>query len=179
MPPSVNKFAPQAIALIVALYWSWPALKTFVSPAGPPKVEAKGPAETQDFTAALLSPKFESISSRNPFLALGARPAAGGGSVKVGKKGSAGKTAGDIRESGLVLNATCIVGKQRMAIINGRVYKEKEAIQRSGDESASCVVIDIHPHKVLLSYQGETLQLGYLNAAVKTVAGSDVQKPPK
>ena len=85
----------------------------------------------------------------------------------------------DMRETGLVLNATCIVGQERMAIINGRVYKEKEAVERPGEEAGSCIVTEIFPHKVLLSYQGQTMQLGYVNATAKRPTNGDSGKPAK
>jgi hypothetical protein len=180
MPPSINKFAPQIIVLAIALYWSWPALKTFVpGPASSvPQVEAKKPGSSQDFARAALSPTFAPLASRNPFLASDTKLANAGGRFQRGGTGGTAKTAADIRDAGLVLSATCIAGGQRMAIINGKVYKEKEAIQRPGEEAGSCIVLDILPHKVLLSYQGETLQLSYVNGT-KRAAGGDPRKPAK
>jgi len=181
MPKSITKLAPQAIVLAVALYWSWPALKASVSQAA--TVAAKGApkksGEPQDFAVLTLSPRFLPPSSRNPFLPVYAKSAAVAKAVKPGQKKKTAETAADIHDSGLVLNATCIVGEQRMAIINGRVYKEKEAIERPNDAAGSCVLTDIFPHKVLLSCQGETLQLSYLNVAAKPAAGNDPRKPAK
>ncbi len=98
---------------------------------------------------------------------------------KAGKKRGSAVKAADIRNSSLVLNATCIMGRQRFAVINGKVYKEKEAIPQPGDESPTCVVTAILPHKVLLSCRGETVQLGYLNLANKPAAGNSPNKPPQ
>ena len=44
------------------------------------------------------------------------------------------QAAADAKDSGLVLNATCIMGQQRLALINGHVYKEKEVIQGQGED---------------------------------------------
>jgi len=180
MSTSITKFAPQAVVLAVALYWSWPALKTFVprTTVGAPTVEPKKSAGAE-FAGAVLSPTFVPPSSRNPFLSAALQSTAVAGSVKPGQRNGTAKTVVSIRDLGLVLSATCIVGQQRMAIINGRVYKEKEAIQQPGDETVSCIVTDILPHKVLLSCQGKTLQLSYLNAGVKPAAGDDPRKPAK
>ena len=71
------------------------------------------------------------------------------------------------------------MGKQRMAIINGHVYKEKEAIPQPGDETPSCFVTAILPHKVVLSCQGETVQLGYVNLATKPTAANSPEKSAK
>ena len=181
MSPSITKFAPQAIVLAVALYWSWPAVKASVSKVAMavPKVESKKSAGAQDFAGAVLSPTFLPPSNRNPFLPHVPKTTTAAGFVKTGKKNNTVKAAANLRDSGLVLSATCIIGQQRMAIINGRVYKEKEAIQRPGDETASCIVTDILPHKVLLSCQGQTLQLSYLNVGMKSGAGDVPPKPAK
>jgi hypothetical protein len=180
MSTLITRFAPQAIVLAVALYWSWPAVKASLpqTTLAVPKVEAKKSAGA-DFSVAVLSPAFLPPSNRNPFLAPVPKTTTVAGGAKTGKKSIAAKAAPNLRDSGLVLSATCIVGRQRMAIINGRVYKEKEAIQRPGDETASCIVTEILPHKVLLSCQGETLQLSYLNVGTKSGAGDDPRKPAK
>jgi hypothetical protein len=181
MSTSITKLAPQAIVLAVMLYWSWPVLKTFTpqAPTAAPKVDPKKPAAPQGFAGDVLSPRFLPPSKRNPFLPLYSKSTTLAGPAKRGQKNTIAKTAAEVRDSGLVLNATCIVGQQRMAIINGRVYKEKEAIERRGDEAGSCVVTDILPHKVLLSYQGQTLQLSYADAAAKPAAGNNPRKPTK
>jgi hypothetical protein len=172
---------PQAIVLAVALYWSWPALKTafFQTATAGPKVASKKSTEPQDFAVMSLTPRFLPPSNHNPFLPLYGKSATLAKSVKAGQRGKTAETAADIHDSGLVLNATCIVGEQRMAIINGRVYKEKETIERPGDGAASCVLTEIFPHKVLLSCQGETVQLSYLNVAAKPAAANDPRKPAK
>jgi hypothetical protein len=180
MQASITKYAPQAIVLVVALYWSWPALKAFTSKTttAAANTAAKKPAGVQEFAATTLSPTFVPRSGRNPFLSVRPQQTTAGAG-KPGQKGTAAKAGTDVRDHGLVLNATFVAGRQRMAIINGRVYKEKETIPRPGEETPSCVVTGIFPHKVLLSYQGETLQLSYLNPAAKPAAGDDPQKSVK
>ena len=176
------KFAPQAMVLAVALYWSWPALKAAFPQvaASTYQAEAKKPAGPQ-FASTALSPKFLPFPKRNPFLSLEqkAKKAGAASLAKSGKKRGGATNAAATRDSGLVLNATCIMGRQRMAIINGHVYKEKDVIPRPGDETPSCFVTAILPHKVLLSCQGEIVQLGYLNLSVaaKPAAANNPQKP--
>ena len=158
MEKLLARFAPQAMVLAVALYWSWPALKVALPhvAAGPSAAESKKPVG-KAFAAMVLSPKFLPFPKRNPFQLAGstAKNAKSGAIRKRGKKLDAAEKVAAIRDSGLVLNATCIMGKQRMAIINGQVYKEKDLIPRPGEETPSCFVTAILPHKVLLSYQGE------------------------
>lgn len=176
MPTSINRFIPLASVLAVALYWSWPALKD----ALPHTVDAAGKAgskrpDAQAFSAAVLIPQFLPFPQRNPFLPADykSKKATLARSGKPGTHGTkwdaAAKTAGAANSS-LVLNATCIMGKQRMAIINGRVYKEKEAILQPGDQTPSCIIAAILPHKVLLLSEGKTVQLGYVDGVAKHAA---------
>jgi hypothetical protein len=177
------KFGPQAMVLAVALYWSWPALETaFPQVANTAQhADVKKPM-AQDFAATVLSPKFLPFPKRNPFLSADYKPnkkAAMAQSRKPGAKRDGASTAADTRDVNLVLNATCIMGKQRMAIINGHVYKEKDVIPQPGDEAPSCFVTAILPHKVVLSCRGEIMQLGYVNLAAKPAPANSPLKPAK
>ena len=132
----------------------------------------------------MLSPKFRPLPKHNPFAPLD-REEKTGALARSGKPGKPGKgqhgttRAADVRDLGLVLNATCIIGRQRMAIINGHVYKEKDTIPQPGDETPTCFITAIFPHEVLLSCHGEAVQLGYLNIASKPANQKNPQKPPK
>jgi hypothetical protein len=176
------KFAPQAIVLAVALYWSWPALKAIFPQVAKlaDKAEVKNPAK-KDFAANVLSPKLFPFPTHNPFLLLDhtQKATALARSARSGKKQDGTAKAAAAHNIGLVLNATCIIGQQRMAIINGRVYKEKEVIPQPGDETPGCFVTAILPHEVLLSCRGEIMKLGYVNVAAKPAAENSPQKPAK
>jgi hypothetical protein len=182
MQKTLLKFAPQAMVLAVALYWSWPALKIAFPriAAGSSTAESKKPVG-KAFAAVVLSPKFLPFPKRVPFLSADYRPK----NAKLAKSGKGGKTldtaakVAAIRDSGLVLSGTCIMGDKRMAIINGQVYKEKDAIPQPGEETPSCFITNILPHRVLLSYQGEIVQLGYVNVAAKPAAAKNPEKPAK
>ncbi|MFZ1935956.1 MAG: hypothetical protein WCB27_10705 [Thermoguttaceae bacterium] len=176
------KFAPQAMVLAVALYWSWPALKTVFPQVAKlaSKEEAKKPVG-QQFAAKVLSPKFRPFPKHNPFVSLDSKQkaAALARSAKSGKKQDGTSKVAAAHDVGLVLNATCIMGQQRMAIINGHVYKEKEVIPQPGDETPGCFVTAILPHEVLLSCRGEIVKLGYVNVTAKPAAENCPQKPAK
>jgi hypothetical protein len=175
MPNSVKKLIPQVVVLAIALFWSWPSLKqAFFAGASSQSGEKKAAAVTSEFSAATLSPKFPPVPKRNPF-ELPSAPR----TVKKKTKNSAqdeAKALAEVKDSGLILNATCIMGQQRLAMINGQVYREKEAIEGKGLESSPWVVTSILPHKVLLSYQGVPVQLGYSNGLVKPGAASHAKK---
>jgi hypothetical protein len=164
MPVAITRLLPQVILLAVVGYWSWPSLQqAFSKPALPP-AESKKAAETTEFSAASLSPTFPPPPTRNLFGPPGAMVTGKGrkGGIPDAKE-LAEKVAADTKDAGLVLKATCIIGEQRLAFINGRVYKEKEVIQGQGEEPLNWIITDILPHKVLLSCQGMPLQLSYPN----------------
>jgi hypothetical protein len=171
MPTSITKYAPQVILLAVALYWSWPSLMQSMAKPAVAAAANKGAATTGEFSAAVLSPKFAPIPTRNPFEMAGTAHSAKG--KKRGAKAAAELAAAEAKDSGLVLNGTCIMGQQRLALINGHVYREKEVIPgKGGDDSVDWVVTDILPHKVMLLYQGTPLQLSYSNVT----SGRDAAK---
>jgi hypothetical protein len=164
MPTSITKLVPQAVVLAAAIYWSWPALTAFFSPSPLSATKAESTkAKSQEFTAAVLSPTFPPPSKRNPFESPGEKHLPKTKSRKGAATNTAHLAAAEVKDSGLLLNATCIMGEQRLALINGKVYKEKDEIQGPGASPASWVVIEILPHKVLLSCQGTPLQLSYTN----------------
>jgi hypothetical protein len=81
---------------------------------------------------------------------------------------TAGKPAAGAKDAspdlaGLVLNATCITREQRIAIINGRVYKQKDTIAAPNAADSRYVLVDILPHKVVLECRGKRLPLCYAN----------------
>jgi hypothetical protein len=170
MPTSITKFAPQAILLAVAVYWSWPSLSQSVSRPKPSAAKDDKALASLAFPAGVLSPTFPSAPKRDPFLPPGAKPSSKGKKGTPSAAEAATLVAAEAKDPGLVLNATCIVGQQRLAIINGRVYREKESIQTSGEATVPWVVTAIYPHKVMLSHQGMPLQLGYTNVAMKPSA---------
>ena len=88
MQKSLIKFAPQAMVLAVAIYWSWPALQSAFPqvPNAACKVEPKKPTG-QDFAAAVLSPKFLPFPKRNPFLSADYKPKKAAAMARAGKAG--------------------------------------------------------------------------------------------
>jgi hypothetical protein len=66
----------------------------------------------------------------------------------------------DPRE-GMLLKLTLIQGDRRVAMINDRVYKVGDTIQREKSSENPCILAQIHPHDVLLIYQGRHITLTY------------------
>jgi hypothetical protein len=155
--------------------------------------EDKPPAPEQmpELAAKLLSPKLPPLPTRDPFgLALpGRKPPPkdlakqrGGNrslsrSNAAGKNNASGKAVSPL--SGLSLTGTCILGDQRLAVINGRLYAPKEtlttdkpAVKRAANDKAAAAdepasssyqVVEVFPYKVLLAHNGQVLELEYSN----------------
>jgi hypothetical protein len=180
MPPQVAKFAPLLVVVAIAGYWLWPHL------AGEkPRGAAKPSTASAEFTAAMLTPKLPPPPRRDPFLPANAQVAhgkTGRNDVKAagGKAPTAEKKLRVGKAEGLVLNATCIVGDQRLAIIDGRMYAAQETLAGKGTAAAPYKIVSVLPHKVLLEHEGNALELTYSDAAVGSAysaSGADRGKP--
>ncbi len=70
------------------------------------------------------------------------------------------------------LDATCIVGQQRLAAINGQLYAAKDAIVPATPGAPHLKLLQVLPHKVLLEYQGKVFELTYSDAAAAHAASA-------
>jgi hypothetical protein len=162
----------------------WPAVSQFLADEKP-----KPPGKVPEFAAALLSPKLPPPPKRDPFgLTTPSKPSStgdltrpGGGVGQLPLSGFAsnqkpsGKPVDPL--SGLILTGTCIMGNQRLAVINGRLYAPRETLatgRPAANKSTSAKsvadkpatsyqVLEVLPYKVLLAYDGQVLELGYSN----------------
>ena len=85
--------------------------------------------------------------------------------TRTGSAASANATAADPDLSGLTLNATCIARNQRSAIINGRVYRQKDKLDLPNSADSPVVLAEILPRGVMLQCRGKRVPLGYPNTA--------------
>jgi hypothetical protein len=158
----VNKLAPLAIVLAVAIY----CILSGTEGSGL-KSEAKQAAKLPTFTEELFSPKFPPFSKRNPFYLPGTEPTAIVQSVPTDKKAvddkAAGANAAKDFFASLTLNATYLAGEQRLAIISGQIYKQKDKLKQQNPSIPPFVVAQILPYEVLLECEGKTLHLRYSN----------------
>ena len=65
--------------------------------------------------------------------------------------------------SSLTLSATSILAEQRLAVINGRIYAERERLKSNDPSAPPCVVARILPDRVILECEGRTATLSYAN----------------
>jgi hypothetical protein len=192
MAISTAKLVPRAIALAAVGYCIWPSLNALVV-----EPESKPPAKLPEVAALLASPALPPCPTRNPFARrTPAKPALPGGSspatARAATKGEATKHVNSAAAnaaakavdalSGLKLEATCIVGNQRMAVINGRLYAAPAMLPASGKATPTLKVVGVLPYKVLFECEGKTLELTYSNTvsrAASSRAADASAKPGK
>jgi hypothetical protein len=170
--------APTAVVVVAVSYCAWPYV--FPSADGGGKPAAAMP----EISPAQLSPVILPPPARDPFRPVGeslARPAqrkkavpagmAGGGSGPGGSASHAasaasaagGKPADPL--GGLALGGTSILADRRLAVINGRIYAEREPLSSKDPSAPPCVVARIERDRVLLECAGRTATLRYANVA--------------
>jgi hypothetical protein len=189
MAVSIGNLAPRAVVLGLVAVGVWPSVSHLLSEDKPPTPEAM-----PELANALLSPKPPPRPTRDPFgLVTAAQPLSAKEAAKEAAKLQASRSAAAVRRnalaakpvdplSGLILTATCIVGDQRLALINGRLYAPRQTLvtdkpvaKRSpgakgaapaaaeDPATSSYQVVEVLPYKVLLAHNGQILELGYSN----------------
>ncbi len=180
----IEKLMPLIVVMTVAVYLSWPAIAALMpgseSASKKPEASAKQgkggkkkeeKAPKKEITAAMLSLDISPKVKRQPFMPFGAMETAADSVKKPGDKSPAPTSLDNLDNTGLVLNATCIIGGTRLALINHQVYQEKEMIRQPIENAPQLIVTDIFPHKVILTCHGRQLQLCYLDTAGKPASG--------
>ena len=171
MAISANILAPRVIALAAVGYCLWPSLTAFMS-----ETASKPPAKVAALETGLLAPKMPPLPARDPFQ-VKAEPVANAPAKSAANKSKlaaheAVKKPIDPLE-GLTLDATCIVGNQRLAVINGRLYAAPELLLESSSATSPPKIVNVLPYKVLLEWGGKTLELTYSNVASSAAASRD------
>jgi hypothetical protein len=169
----VGKLAPSAAALVLAAYCVWPSLSELAS-APRPTPSKKVP----ELAAALFSPAMPPCPTRNPFewtdaallaAAKGSPKAVGKTAVQAAALGTA-KTADKPVDplGGLTLDATSILGDQRLAVINGQLYALHDRL--AGNSSTPYRIVGVFSYKVLLDREGKIVELTYSDAASRSAS---------
>ena len=168
MEISAGKWAPRVIAVAVAGYCVWPTVTALFS-----QPKAKPPEKLPELAAALLAPAAPPASKRDPFGQGAAEPLhrqAAQPSAAAAARRPSGNDAGPL--SGVALEATCIVGERRLALINGRLYAPRETLSTSNSSAPPYKIVDVFPYKVLLESEGKTVELKYSDVAVRPASPS-------
>jgi hypothetical protein len=155
-----KKLAPLAAVLAVMIYCM--TLGTTVAGS---KKSNKPPEKLPEFKAELFAPKLPPRAKRNPFYLPGEEPTVIVEAAPKDKKAAPAKidnvAAAKEYFSGLVLNATYLVGERRLATINGHIYKEKDKLNSSEPQVPTFVVSQILPYEVVLECGGQLFHLRY------------------
>ncbi len=167
MEISAGKWAPRVIAVAVAGYCVWPSVTALVS-----QPKAKPPEKLPELAAALLAPAAPPAPKRDPFeqgaAELFHRQAAQ--PFAAAARRPSGADGGPL--SGVALEATCIAGDRRLALIDGRLYAPRETLSTSNPSAPPYKIVDVFPYKVLLESEGKTVELKYSDVAVRPASSS-------
>lgn len=175
MAISVGKLAPSAVVLAFVGYCTWPSLSDLTSTLPPPKA----PPKVAEVAASLFSPTMPPVPTRNPWGGLDAAELAAAKetakpvdtqSEAVVEAAMAQKTSAEPTNplAGLKLDATSILGDQRVAVISGQMCSAQELVTFN---DARYRVVRVLPYKVVLERDGKIMELTYSSVA------SDSAKP--
>jgi hypothetical protein len=160
MQISLQKLVPRAVALALVGYWAWPSVDALRS-----QPKSKSAVKSTELPAALLKAPTSPLPTRNPFENEELIAVAGGaGSEKRGQTGSAAARA--LKSNELTLDATCILGGRRLAVISGSLYAVHEKVPAESPSAAPYTLSNVLPYKVLLEREGKTTEISYSNIAL-------------
>ena len=174
MSPSINRIAPSAVVVALVIYGLWPYL--FASSDAEENKEMR----TAEIADARIAPNILPPPSRDPFRQAG-EPATGpaktlatatgrkllpagansASAAAARKAAPSGLSADADPKATLVLTATSICGKRRLAVINGRIYTEGEKVSSRDTSAPPRVIARILPYQVVLECRGQSDVLRY------------------
>jgi len=182
---SVGKLAPSAVVLAFVGYCVWPSVLELASASQPPKP----PPKLAELAGALFSPVMPPCPTKNPWgggnlasLAAAKQSAkAADNPVGAPANSTGSKTTGKPVDplSGLTLDATCILGDRRLAVINGRSYAAHEMLSTSNPATPGFTIASVLPYSVLLERDGKTVELTYSNATTRSGPSRGGSAPAK
>lgn len=177
MFPLVGRLAPTAIVAAFVAWCVWP----YLSGAGSRGLGQEA-GEVPRIASSLLKPTMEPAGDRDPFRSADADQPDPSETATTEEEESAAVEAapvpevqpGDVLEQ-LTLDATFIHGGRRLALINGQVCQQGDALAISGLTTEPCLVARIAAHKVLIKFRDETLELEYRDPTSKPARSGSVE----
>jgi hypothetical protein len=175
MAVSAAKVAPSLVVLAFTGYCVWPSVSELMSDAPPPPA-----VKVPELSGTLFSPALPSRPAKNPWGGLDETALA---AAKAAHKAAGASTGAAAAKKGvdpldsLRLEATCILGNERLAMINGQLYAPQKT-PSAGNASMPFRVVSVSPNKVLLECNGKTLELTY-EGIVSRPAASAKPAPAK
>jgi hypothetical protein len=179
MTISIQTLVPRAVALAAIGYCAWPSVSALME-----EPENKPVVQMPALDGSLLKPKMPPRPVRNPFaVKLPDLPPSQHSASAAAARGKTGKTAGAAANAarqktdaavqppppinplaGLKLEATCIAGDRRIAVVNGRQYSVQDLLRSASPAGPPLKIVNVLPHQILLQYEGKTLALRYTGA---------------
>jgi hypothetical protein len=157
------RLVPRVAVLATVAYCIWPSVPALIA-----EPESKPPAKVPELAISLLSPVLESASTRNPFARVVRATKHPTGTVAKAAPTVTHKVVNPL--NGLRLDATCIMGDRRLAVINGRMYATHDVMAAPKPATYSLTILDVLPYKVLLDCEGQTVALAYSDTAARAAA---------
>ena len=195
MAVPIGKLAPTAVVVAAVSCCAWPyvfssadsgkqaaALPEITAAQLSPRImppPARDPFRPAEAPVALVAKPAKTAPAATTRTQSTGRPTGspgGNGAIVLRSASPAGGKLKADPLSGLALTATSIVADpayrvpRRLAIINGRIYAERERLKSKDPSAPSCVVTRILPDRVLLECEGRTATLCYANVAAKAKA---------
>ena len=172
----VGKLAPSAAALVFVADCVWPSLSELASAPRPTP-----PKKVPELAAALFSPAMPPCPTRNPFeWTDAALLAAAKESPKAARKTAVQAAALGTAKTpdkpvdplgGLKLDATSILGVQRLAVINGQLYALHDRLA-GNSATPPYRIVGVLSYKVLLEREGKTVELTYSDGASRSASSA-------
>ncbi|MHC4398927.1 MAG: hypothetical protein ACYTG0_04530 [Planctomycetota bacterium] len=160
MSELARKFAPIGMVAAMVAWCCWP----YLDDSGDGLV-LEEPSTLPEITATMLAPPTPAVAERDPFrpahLAVDEPP----------PEELPPDALPDVEPlpqadplevaAGMPLEATCVQGDRRIAMIGGRVYEEGEPLAMSDVVTEPCYITRIYPHKVRILHLGRVVELTY------------------
>jgi len=165
MSGTLGRMAPTAVTLLLIASCCWPQLEL-----RRPGTRVRSTAELPRISSTLLAPPVEPAPDRDPFQPLHVRqdppsqPENQATEVPPDQDTAVAATDTDGTDDpleNLVLNAVCIRGDRRVALINGQVCQQGKALPRPDSQKEPCIVAEVLADKVRLVHRGQTVELEY------------------
>jgi hypothetical protein len=165
------RFAPTLAILAAMLYAGQAVNEILASRPAPPSENPAAVLAKLGLDALAGEPEADVLAIRrlrDPFN-LDAKSAAAAGAKAIAKAPQEDRLADFVEQA--VLNATIIQGKTRLAVINGKLYKQGEAVAVAGRGASPLVVKTVKRHEVELGAEGRRFTLTYTDRLTKGKSG--------
>jgi hypothetical protein len=207
MAISAGKVAPSVVVLALVGYCAWPSVSELMSDPPPPKQPVKVPELAAallsptlparptknpwgglDVASLAAAKEAAKEAAKKDAAKEAAAKEAAKEAAKMDAAKAADKTAGAPAGSAtakkpvdpldsLKLEATCTLGNQRLAMINGQLYAPQDRLSTANSSLPPFRIVSVFPNKVLLECKGKTVELTYDGVVSRAAPSPKVESP--